>query len=503
MIPAGQLTELLLNNMLRNLLLLVLLCFAGSAISQISFFKLYGGDEYDYGRDMVQLADSGYLITGQSGSFRIGHSDAFLLKVDKNGGYEWSAPYGSAENDMSNDLVYIENHGIFMVGSSNGTAAGDFDLWVAFTDVSGNLMWERTYEAENWEEGVEAALTSDSGLVVGVNRSGDATNGWDFSLLRLSPVGDTVWSQEYAFEGDDKVNRIENYNDSMFLIASNRFDTVYGKKIAHLMMLHENGTILWQDTLGTPVGEEFELSDFFVSNDTLFGIGTDRQADTIAADLHYFRYFVQPGNNYPIADFGIHSADDWYGDVITNYTYSGTRRYGAYRADGFWTSPGGPDLHVGRHYYTMGWETGVGYAETVGPDQAMEAIPTLDGGAAILGYMSGSGGANVALIKIGPGEVYPQINGVTYVNKLVGQEELAFLNRVHVYPNPAEDVVYVQSDDTFIDAYELVTIGGSVAARGTVNSNGAIATSNLDAGVYFLRLSAQGEPVGIKQVILR
>ena len=48
----------------------------------INFLKTYGNSGYDYGRDIKQTLDTGYIATGSSSSFSTGTADAFLLKVD-------------------------------------------------------------------------------------------------------------------------------------------------------------------------------------------------------------------------------------------------------------------------------------------------------------------------------------------------------------------------------------------------------------------------------------
>lgn len=489
---------------MKKLLLLTVLFLSEFCSAQVAFFKLFGGDEYDFGHDIVQVADSGYLITGASGSFREGHADAFLLKIDKYGNYQWSAPYGGPENDGANEMLYIENYGIYLIGRSNSWSQNfDMDFYLAFTDNSGSLIWEKTFEGEDWEEGVEAALTSDSGMVVGINRFGDNTNGQDISLMRLDASGDTVWTKNYALPGDDEITCIESYQDSLFLVTSNRLDTATNYSIAYLMMLHEDGTIIFEDTLASNSGI-YKINDFFVTNDTLYAIGSYEQDDTTAADLAYYRYKIDPQNPQQIQVFAIHSADPWYGDVITNYYGSSTRRYGAYRVDGAWTTPGGPDLHMGRHSYILGWEAGLGYVETEGEDRMYEGIPTLDGGAVFVGYIADvTGGASVAVSKIGPGEVYPTMNGVTYVFQLVGVEELKASAGVHVYPNPATDAITVSSQDVSITNYEIFSMNGIKLQKGVLSDTNEIKLNLLAEGIYAIRLFNENEIIGTVRVVVR
>lgn len=489
---------------MRILLLLILFFISHECLSQGAFFKMYGGLEHDYGHDIVQLADSGYLIAGTSGSFRVGHADAFLLKVDKNGVYEWSVPYGGAENDGANDMAYVPGVGVYLVGRSNSWSENhDLDVYVAYVDLNGNLQWEKTFPGEGWQEAVEAARAPDNGVLLGINKLGGQTNAQDISLLRLDALGDTVWNIDYSLPGDDEITCIESYQDSLFLVSSNRVDTTTSFSMAHLMMIHDDGNVLWEDTLIYGAGE-YLINDFFVINDTLVGIGGYKHYETDPMDMAYFRYKVDPINNYSVATVSMHNNSEWYGDVITNYTDSPNRRYSAHRAEDWWTTGGGPDVFFGRNAYNLGWEVGIGALEYEGYNQMFEGIPTLDGGAVMIGYASGGdGGTSVAIFKVGPGEDYPDTDVEVVVDQLVGLEGGQDLNSsIIVYPNPATTKIKVESLGVAVDSYELLTTNGTVLKSDNLLKSGEISLDDLSSGIYFVRLLNDDVELGVFRVFV-
>ena len=75
-------------------IIILFLIFAHSVNAQISFFKTYGENGFDFGHGIIQLADSSYVITGSSSSFQDAPSRAFMLKVDSMGQYIWSRSFG-------------------------------------------------------------------------------------------------------------------------------------------------------------------------------------------------------------------------------------------------------------------------------------------------------------------------------------------------------------------------------------------------------------------------
>ena len=490
---------------MRILLLLILFFISHVGFSQGAFFKMYGGLEYDYGHDIVQLADSGYLIAGTSGSFREGHSDAFLMKIDKYGSFEWSAPYGGAENEGANDMVLVDGVGVYLVGRSNSWSQNhDMDIYIAFVDLNGNLQWEKTLAGENWEDGVEAVKTMDNGMLLGVNRSGEQANGQDVSLLRLDVSGDTVWNLDYSLPGDDEITCIESFQDSLFVVASNRFDTITSFSMAHLMMVHEDGNVLWEDTLISASGT-YTINDFFISNDTLFGIGGYEIGGTNPMDMVFYKYKIDPMNNYEVETHSIHNNSVWHGDVITNYDYSPIRRYGAYRVEASWTMPGGPDVYIGRHSYQLSWGAGVGSLDYEGYDRMYEGMPTLDGGAIMVGHTAGGeGGSSVAVFKIGPGEDYPTTAGVTEVDQLVGLDIYQTLNpSIKAYPNPASSHINVESIDVNFNSYEILSMNGAILTSGKLVDSGEISLLNLSSGIYFVKLLNEASEVKVIRFAIR
>ena len=79
---------------------------------QIDFYKIYTNNGYDFGQGIVQLEDSSYLITGSSSSFQNGASQAFLLKVDSLGNYNWSKNFGGSESEGGRRVLYKKNVGV-------------------------------------------------------------------------------------------------------------------------------------------------------------------------------------------------------------------------------------------------------------------------------------------------------------------------------------------------------------------------------------------------------
>jgi len=72
--------------------ILSLFFLVSSAWTQQSFYKLYAGNGFDKGEDILELSDTSYLVTGSSGSWG-GNGQAFLMKIDSIGNYVLSSRF--------------------------------------------------------------------------------------------------------------------------------------------------------------------------------------------------------------------------------------------------------------------------------------------------------------------------------------------------------------------------------------------------------------------------
>ncbi|MCR9173060.1 MAG: T9SS type A sorting domain-containing protein [bacterium] len=488
--------------MKKTLLLLFMVSFISTGFSQISFYRLFGGEDFDYAYDVVELPDSGFIVAGTSGSFNVGHADAFLLRTDKFGNRLWSIPYGGPENDGAFDLEHKEGFGTYMLGRTTAPT-GDFDAWIAFVDDQGSVLWEKSYPGPNWEEVTESAMTQDSGLIVSVSRYGTNTQSDDYSLIRLDVSGDTVWHQEVNSYGDDEVTNIESYQDSMFLISSNHWDSLNAASYGLIELLHENGSLIWSDSVAISPGSTY-LNDFYHVNDTLFGVGGFLLDDTSTFDrMRHVRYLPLAENGEIVTQSSA-SAGNIIDDVVIPVPNS-QFKLGAFRFQDPTTSSPYNDFYVTLNSYLLVPIGATANSGTEGGDDRLfNGAATQDGGAIFVGYQAlPQGGTAIAMLKVGPGFDYPTIPEVPFILQLVGQEEIEMLNSVTVYPNPATDLIHVEIDKEVADRYTLVTLAGREVHSGDFsNSEAIISVSSIERGMYFLQLFNKETYVGSTQVIV-
>lgn len=95
---------------------------------------------------------------------------------------------------------------------------------------------------------------------------------------------------------------------------------------------------------------------------------------------------------------------------------------------------------------------------------------------------------------------YLEVTQSTYVDlsTIIGIEE-AKINNISVYPNPANDVITITSEEKA--NYEIINVAGQVVKAGTIENNlERVNVSNLQNGTYFVRVI--GNDVVVKQIVI-
>ena len=113
------------------------------------------------------LRDDGYLAFGTSGSTRWREQDAWLMKVDAQGGIEWQKRLGRHDRqDGGAVLELLPADGVVVAGTSS---EGEFpgDLYLEGLTFAGESVWRRTFRHDHAQEIVAVAVAEDALYYVG------------------------------------------------------------------------------------------------------------------------------------------------------------------------------------------------------------------------------------------------------------------------------------------------------------------------------------------------
>jgi hypothetical protein len=174
-------------------------CLSSTAFSQsIMWEKNYGGDQYDWGRDILALENGHliYLCTARSdehdlstaGNHALG--DFWVVETDDMGNILWSKCYGGTGIEHARSII-LDEDGNYVVCGHSASADGDItgnhgvnDSWVIRISPTGALLQERSFGGSGEEYIYDIIETSDGGYAFA---SGTRSNDGDVSGLHTSP----------------------------------------------------------------------------------------------------------------------------------------------------------------------------------------------------------------------------------------------------------------------------------------------------------------------------
>jgi len=179
----------------------ILLC-KFDAEGVIQWAVTWGGDDYDYAKDVAVAAESVY-VCGTTGSFGAGNKDALLLKYSRDGELQWARTLGGADSDGAIALS-IDDGLVFVSGYSRSFGQGDCDVLVCAVDIDGNLAWQSTWGDGDWQIG-EGIAHNDSNEVIVAGSTESFSGGYrDAMLLGLDGEGNLLWSKTWGGENENR-----------------------------------------------------------------------------------------------------------------------------------------------------------------------------------------------------------------------------------------------------------------------------------------------------------
>jgi arginine repressor len=251
-------------------------------IEAATWKKVFGGNDYDYGRAIWRTADGGYVTAGRAYSNNNGDvgpnkgfDDIWIIKTDANGNKIWQKTYGGAGDEDAWAITGTADGGFIVAGTTTSNNNGDVgptkgfgDIWILKLDANGNLLWQKTFGG-NADEFARSVISNPDGTFIvagytGSNNSGDVgvnhgSGTSDFWILKLDASGNLLWQKTLGGTGSDFAVAVTGSADGGYVIAGYTNSNNSGDVGANhgstgndmwVVKLDANGNLVWQKTLG-------------------------------------------------------------------------------------------------------------------------------------------------------------------------------------------------------------------------------------------------------------
>ncbi|UKN02416.1 T9SS type A sorting domain-containing protein [Paracrocinitomix mangrovi] len=455
--------------------------------------KSFGNSGYDFGRDILQTPDTGYIATGSSSSFVSQNADAFLLKLDSLGNFEWSRNYGGSATEWGESIVLTSENGFAIGGYTNSYGSGGFDFYLVKTDSMGTPVWEQYYGGNDWDKCFGLAQLPDSGFVmVGETFSfGAGMN--DGFILRTDKNGDTLWTKAFGGVMEDWFNGVYVDGDSIVAVGQTN-SSGNGDFDGWIVKCDLNGNAGWEVVTGHP---ELDYFNSVTKNNSTYTMGGARTINTI----HYYDFWI-----YQISEDGLTEIADtsWAGDqegydivydiVVepsTNNIYYGgsTTSWGS--GD---VSTGVPEFFISRVDAGYGWTPYLQNFGLDGFDEIRGMDYCHDNGIIAIGTteLVSTGGKNVYIIKIDESNSWNQSPGV-FINSVLDQittsTEEILPQDFSIYPVPVIDHLKFSQ---FVEDVRIYDTSGKLMLS-NMSKTQEVTLSDLSSGMYIVQFNLDGQ----------
>ncbi len=208
----------------------------------IEWEKSYGGSGDEYLFSGHQTSDGGYIAAGSTGSFGSGGYDLWVLKLDQSGNIIWQNTYGGADYDEAYEVQQTSDGGYIAAGTTYSFGAGSYDAWVLKLDQNGGIVWQKTYGAGGYDEVYAVQQTSDGGFIISGTTWLSSIGSYAAWILKLDANGNVQWQKTYS--GVDPADSIRQTADGGYIAIGRASEDVW------IVKLNQNGAMEWQKVYG-------------------------------------------------------------------------------------------------------------------------------------------------------------------------------------------------------------------------------------------------------------
>ena len=212
-----------------------------------------GGEQVDKLFSAVSTSD-GFVLAGLTYSFGGGDSDAWVVKVNLAGKVVWNRTFGGVTEEAARDIALMGGN-YFVAGYSNYKGGEDYDFLLMKLDVSGNMVWNKTYGGLQSDK-TYAIAAVEGGLVVAGDTRSKGMGDSDAWIIKVDGDGNLGWEKTVGGVDFDMPTCIVASKYGGCLIGGFTFSFGNGKRDFWLFKLNDSGELLWSCTQGKSSYEE-------------------------------------------------------------------------------------------------------------------------------------------------------------------------------------------------------------------------------------------------------
>lgn len=222
-----------------------------SAMGEITWEKMFGGNDFDEGKAVKQTSDGGYIITGSKGK-KDSISSTYLLRTDESGNLIWEKTLAGS---TGSSVVETRDAGFVVCGEGSIKNRPGLKAFLAKTNGGGHLQWQRFYgpDAQDIVQpmsvggnlvtlggtvGRSVLLTKDGGYVFTGFISGVGAGHRDVLIMKTDADGDPKWYGTFGEKDEEEAYSLDQCSDGSYIISG--FTSSRGRGARDIYLIRTN-----------------------------------------------------------------------------------------------------------------------------------------------------------------------------------------------------------------------------------------------------------------------
>ena len=190
----------------------------------------------------------GFVVFGLSSQSIGGEFSVWAVRLDVSGNVVWNRTYGGSTNSAARSGVLTQEGDYLMAGYTDSKWDGNYDFYLLELNTNGDIVWNNTYGGEGTQKAYSITKAEDGYVVVGdIQLSNSATDAW---VLKVDPAGNVLWNKSIGGKDADSAAYVSTSKDGGYLVAGFTFSFGAGNRDFWLFKISDSGEVLWSCTQG-------------------------------------------------------------------------------------------------------------------------------------------------------------------------------------------------------------------------------------------------------------
>ncbi len=220
--------------------------------------RMVGGPYGEYGRDIVRMGDTGYVMLGKQKTSTNGDYYVWFVGLDTSGNTLWQKLMSRTENPWA--LALATDTGFCVVASYESAVGTKNDIVIIRTSSKGDTVWSKRFGGAENDDPEAIVATPDSGFIVLANTSSYGLGNGDLYVLRLNKRGDTLWTKTFGGAEWDVGYQIERTSDGNYLIVGGTYSFGVSGQV-YAIKISQDGTVIWESKVGGPGARAYDCDE--------------------------------------------------------------------------------------------------------------------------------------------------------------------------------------------------------------------------------------------------